>query len=109
MKLITAPVRKALENTPLYSKDGQGKDAKVLVKFFGGGRYTFLVTEAEPHDTEEFLFFGYCVSPLGSDCDEFGYVTMKDLRGVTFPPFGLGIERDRGVAPNKYTVRELLI
>lgn len=107
MKLITAPIRKAFEKTPLYSKDGQGKDAKVLAKFFGGGRYTFLVTEAEPPDTEEFLFFGYCVSPLGPDCDEFGYVTMRELRRLRFQ-FGLGIERDRSVSPNRKTVRELI-
>lgn len=107
MKLITAPVRKAFENTPLYSKEEQGKEAKVLAKFFGGGRYTFLVTEAEPHDTEEFLFFGYCVSSLDSECDEFGYVTMRELRSARFQ-FGLGIERDSSVLPNRKTVRELI-
>jgi len=107
MKLITAPVKKAFDNTPLYSKDGQGKDAKVLAKFFGGGRFTYLVTEAEAHDDEEYLFFGYCVSPLGPDCDEFGYMTMRELRALRFQ-FGLPVERDRSVDPNEYTVSELI-
>ena len=108
MKLITAPIRKALDSTPLYSKDGQGKDAKVLVKFFGGGRYTYLVTEAEKLDDGDYRFFGWCVSPLGPDCDEFGYSLFSEMAALKFPPFGLGLERDRYVMPNKHTVRDLL-
>lgn len=107
MKLITAPVRKALDSTPLYTNDGLGKDAPVIVKFFGGGRFTYLVTEANKEDNGDYTFFGWMVSPLGPDCDEFGYSTLSELESIRFP-FGLGIERDRQVTPGKYTVKELL-
>jgi hypothetical protein len=106
MKIITAPIQKALDSTPLYSKDGQGKDAKVILKLFGGGRFTYLVTEAEKNG-DDYTVFGYCVSPLGPDCDEFGYASLNELLSLKFQ-FGLGIERDRGVTPGKYTVKELL-
>lgn len=107
MKLITAPVRRALSNTPLGSTDGQGDEAKVLVKFFGGSRYTLLVTEAEPRDDGDFLLYGWCVSPLGPDCDEWGYTLFSELEATKFPPFGLRVERDRWVDPRKRTVGEL--
>lgn len=106
MKLLTAPVLKALRNTPLGSTDGQGDEAKVLVKFFGGGRYTLLVTEAEERDND-FLLYGWCASPLGPDCDEYGYTLFSEMEAVRFPPFGLPVERDRYVDPGKSTVGEL--
>ena len=34
MKLMTKEIEKKLEKAPLYSKDGQGKDAEVVCKFF---------------------------------------------------------------------------
>jgi hypothetical protein len=107
MKIITAPIQKALDNTPLYSKDGQGKDAKVILKLFGGGRFTYLVTEAQKNG-DDYTVFGYCVSPLGPECDEFGYASLNELLSLKFQPFGLGIERDRSVVPNRYTVGDLI-
>lgn len=111
MKLITAPVRKALDNTPLGSTDGKYSDRddnKVLVKFFGSGRYTLLVTEAEKQENGDYLLYGYCVSGLGPDCDEWGYTLFSELEAVRFPPFGLRVERDRYVVPGKHTVRDLI-
>ena len=89
MKLITAPIRKALANTPPGSTDGKGKQAPVIVKFFGSGRFTYLVTEAELMPDGDYRFFGWMVSPLGPDCDEFGYVMFSEIADLKFPPFGL--------------------
>ena len=108
MKLLTAPVLKALNSTPLGSTDGQGTDAKVIVKFFGGGRYTLLVTEAEPRDGGDFLLYGWCVSPQGPDCDEWGYTLFSEMAATRFPPFGLSVERDRWVDSGKATVADFL-
>ncbi len=109
MKLLTAPVRKALDNTPLSGTGTDlGFDAPVLVKFFGGSRYTLLVTEAESLEGGDYRLYGWCVSPLGPDCDEWGYTLFSELEAVRFPPFNLRVERDRYVNPRKYTVRELI-
>lgn len=106
MKLITAPIQKALDSNPLYSKDGLGKDAPVILKLFGGGRFTYLVTEAEK-EGDDYRVFGWMVSPFGPDCDEFGYAMLSELLSLKFQ-FGLGVERDRSVTPNRYTVRDLI-
>lgn len=98
MMLLTKANLDALP--PLYSQDGKGFDATVHVKFFGGGRWTWYVTEYDGDDT----FFGYVVSGLGPDCDEFGYFSRSELEALKFPPFGLLIERDRHFTP--CTVRE---
>ena len=106
MKLITAPIRKALDSTPLYTNDGKGDDAPVIVKFFGGSRYSYFVTEAEKLD-DDYRLYGFVVSPLGPDCDEWGYTMLSEITQVRFPPFGLPVERDRSVNPGQYTVAEL--
>ena len=106
MKIITAPIQKALDNTPLYSNDGKGKDAPVILKLFGGGRFTYLVTEAEKNG-DDYTIYGWMVSPLGPDCDEFGYASLNELLSLKFQ-FGLGIERDRSVTPGRYSVADLI-
>lgn len=108
MKLLTAPVRKALDSTPLSGTGTDlGFDAPVIVKFFGGGRYTLFVTEAESLEGGDYRFYGYVISPLGPDCDEWGYTLFSELEAVRFPPFGLRVERDTSVTPGRYTVRDL--
>lgn len=93
MMLLTKANRKALP--PLYSQDGKGMDAVAYVKFFDPcGRYTFYATEFDGDDT----FFGYCVSPLGADCDELSYASLSEIESVP-GRFGIGIERDRHFNP----------
>lgn len=99
MMLLTKANREALP--ALYSQDGKGADAVAHVKFFGGGRGTWYATEFDGTDT----FFGYVISPLGPDCDEFGYFTLTELQALRFKPFGLPIERDLHFRPT--TLREL--
>lgn len=98
-KLVTAEARKALP--PLYSQDGKGQDALVYLKLFGPGRITLYVTEFDGEDT----FFGYMLSPLGEDCDEFGYSSLAELASI-FRGYPL-IERDcYWDNEGKVTVRE---
>ena len=99
MMLLTKENRKALP--PIGAQDGLGFDATAHVKFFTGGRYTFFITEYDGADE----LFGYCVSALGPDCDEWGYASLTELTALR-GRFGQPMERDRYFAPQ--TVREAL-
>lgn len=87
-KLLPADARAALP--PLGAQDGAGLDATVHVKFFSPlGRYTFYVTEFDGED----ILYGYVLSPLGDDCDEWGEASFREIaeafvRGIP------AIERD---------------
>ena len=60
MKLMTKEIEKKLQKSPLYSKDGQGKEADVVVKFFNPyGAGTWLVTKGEKQDDGDWLLYGY--------------------------------------------------
>lgn len=99
MKLMTKELEKALEKCPIYSKDGQGKDAEVVCKFFFPmGNWTWYVLEGEKVENdgkEDWEFFGYVVS----DYPEFGYFTLSELEEVCV--HGLKVERDRYFKPCK--------
>ncbi len=108
MKLLTAATTKAFQKFPLRSQEGKFFEAKVVAKFFmPSGRFTFLATEGSPLPNGDFEFFGFCVSALGSDCDEWGYTTLSQLKSAK-GMFGLGMERDLSVAPGKRTAGSLL-
>jgi len=92
MDLYPLVVREALARYPLGSQESLGDQAKVVVKyFFPAGRYTFYVTEGEKDDPDIRLF-GYCISALGEDCDEWGYVMLSELQSLRVR--GLTMERD---------------
>ena len=46
MKLITKAIENQIKKYPLYSQDGLGENAKVIVKFFFGN-WTWLATEGQ--------------------------------------------------------------
>jgi hypothetical protein len=95
MMLLTKANKKALP--ALRSQDGKGKAAIAHVKFFGGSDMSFYASEFDPNGgdgTGE--FFGLWTN---SHSAELCYVTMQQLREMKFPPFGLGIERDRHFRP----------
>lgn len=97
MKLLTKAIEKALP--PMYSGESIPLEEKVaVVKFFGGGRGTWYGCEWDPRDRE---FFGYVVSPLGPDCDQWGTFSLEELESARFPPFGLPMERDLFFKPTK--------
>jgi hypothetical protein len=115
MDLLPAELRSAIESTyPLGSQEGLGDRAKVLVKFFfPAGRYTFFVTEGtvtfaaeDDPPGDDFLFFGFGLSPFGPDCDEWGYTTLSELASVNHR--GLRIERDLHLGFATRSVGELL-
>jgi hypothetical protein len=96
MKLLTKAIETAFRR-PL-APGVAAQDRPVLVKYFDpAGRYTLYVTEANPvggtDRPVDWELFGYCISPLGPDCDEWGYASLNELQGVR-GRFGLGIERD---------------
>lgn len=90
MKLITKEIERKLEKAPIYSKDGQGKDAEIICKFFTPwGNWSWYVLEGEKAENGDWTFYGY----VDSDFPEYGYFTLSDLESVV-GPFGLKIERD---------------
>jgi len=101
MDLMTKQIEQKLSKCPLRSKDGQGFDAEVVVKYFNPcGSGTWLITEGEKLPDGDWLLFGMCHIFEW----EWGTVLLSDLQSVKLP-FGLTIERDLYA---KGTVRELM-
>lgn len=99
MKLLTKEIERKFKSHPIYSQDGKGLDAEVIVKFFNPcGSGTWLITEAEKQD-DDWLLYGYCHLYEW----EWGYVSLNELASIKLP-FGLTIERD---LYSSGTVREL--
>lgn len=94
-KLLTADVIRKLEKHPFGSQKDKMDEATVLVKFFGGDAYTFLVTEGEEQADGDWMFFGKAT--FGHEW-EWGYAMLSQLEAMKFPPFGLGVERDMYLA-----------
>ena len=102
MKLLTKEIRNSLPK--LYATEDVPSNEKVAVAkfFYPCGRGTWYATEFDGEDT----FFGYVVSMLGTDCDEWGYFSLSELESVK-GPLGLGIERDIAFRPTK--IAEIII
>lgn len=100
MKLLTKAQIKKLESNfkknQALAASGESEDFKPVVKLFGGGACTWLLTELEP---ETGIAFGLC--DLGMGFPELGDVSLDELESVKFPPFGLGVERDRHFEADK--------
>ena len=91
MKLMTKAIENKLAKAPIYSKDGQGENAEVVVKYFypyGSG--TWLVTEGEKKENGDYEFFGWVDLGYGYEA---GYFTLSQLESIK-NRFGLGVERD---------------
>ena len=102
MKLMTLELEKKFEKYPLYSQDGEGDNAKVIVEYFNPcGAGTWLITEGEKQEDGDWLLFGYCHIFEW----EWGYVSLNELSEITLP-FDLTIEIDETVYGKK--VKELL-
>ena len=43
------------------------------------GKGTWYVTEMGATEDDDVLMFGYVISPLGDDCNEWGYFTLSQL------------------------------
>lgn len=109
MRLMTREIEKALERHPIYSQDGKGDAAEVVVKYFGGSAATWLITEGE-RQGDDWLLYGKATlglsDPLtGGILWEWGYVLLSQLQSARFGN-GLGVERDMWVGPGDITVAE---
>lgn len=98
MKLMTKTIEKKFEKYPLYSQDGKGKEAEVIVKYFNpSGVGTWLITEANKMENGDYEMYGYI--ELGYEW-EWGYVLLSQLENIRLP-YGLKIERDMYCGSNK--------
>lgn len=96
MKLMTKAIEKKFEKKPMYSSDGKGLEAEIIVRYFNPyGRGEWLITEAERQPDGDWLMYGYCNLFEW----EWGYVLLSDLESIR-GPFGLGIERDLYLSKN---------
>lgn len=93
MKLITKELEETFKKYPIGSQDGLGGKAKVIAKFFNPiGLGTWLITEANKLENDDYEMFGYC--HLGDDeMAELGYINLSQLENLKLP-FGMKIERD---------------
>ena len=90
MKLMTKAIEKKFKKRPLYSSDGKGMEAEIIVRYFNPyGRGEWLITEAEPQADGDWLLYGY----MNLFEWEWGYVMLSELESVNLP-FDLTIERD---------------
>ena len=99
MMILTKPITKQLkENSARQQENDDSMYTMPVVKLFGGGACTWLLSELD----EDGIAFGLC--DLGLGTPELGYVSMDELMSIRFPPFGLPIERDMHWKPKKTLV-----
>ena len=93
MKLITKEIEKKLEKAPICSKEGQGENAEVVVKFFYPyGVGTWLVVEGDKLENGDYEFFGYVDMGYGYEAGYFYLSQLEELAKLN--RYGLGVERD---------------
>lgn len=98
MQLMTPEIEQELKDYPLYSQDGKGDEAQVVVKYFNPvGAGTWYVLEGEKQENGDYLFFGF-VELLEA---EYGYFSLSELESIQIPLRmngeiidTVGIERD---------------
>lgn len=62
MQLMTKEIEKKFEKYPLYSQDGKGEDAQVLVKYFSpASSHTWYVLEGNKLENGDFEMFGLSI------------------------------------------------
>lgn len=89
------PEKMLAELPRLYATENvQDKIAPIKI-FQPWGRGTWYLLEGQTDEGADgdWLFFCYCVSPLGPDCDEYGYITLGQMTSISGPG-GLTLERD---------------
>lgn len=99
MKMMTKTQREKLiknHRATWSMPEPDGGENAPVIKLFGGGACTWLISELDP-STE--LAFGLC--DLGFGTPELGYVSLEELASIKFPPFGLPIERDLSFKADK--------
>lgn len=89
MKLLTKAIEKRFAK---MGKQSNEADPIVIFKLFDPcGRWAYYATEYNPKTRD---IYGYCISGLGRDCDEWGYANLTEIESVK-NKFRLHMERDR--------------
>jgi hypothetical protein len=90
---------RADDDLPSYREIADEQDPLCRVKLFQpGSRFTYYVCAATEYEgIEGPVLTGYCVSPLGPDCDEFGDQALAEIALVRVR--GLPPERDLHFRP----------
>lgn len=80
------------------ANDGKesAEDHRPVIKLFGGGACTWLLTEYCPDSR---TFFGLC--DMGAGFPELGYVSRDELEEIRFKPLNLPVERERHFTADK--------
>ena len=79
---IEKKLHKIIPQIPSIRETEYETNPKAYLKFFNIlGRGEWYVTELEVEEND-ILMFGYVKSPLGADCDEFGYFTLNQIKEV---------------------------
>lgn len=108
-KILTKEIEKRFTKYPLYSQDGKGQDATVILKVFNPyGSGTWLITEGERQENGDYLLFGYCT--LDEHTWEWGYINLSKLENQRVNVFGcrLPLERERYQSNGRYKVKDLI-
>lgn len=96
MDLLPAALRATLP--ALYSQENT-PDPIIHLKFFTpDSNWTWLVTEGNAEDDDDYRFFGYVI---GIEA-EWGYFLLSELRSAR-GPLGLPIERDLYFEPKPFS------
>jgi len=97
MRILTKSIEKKLRanHAATIAAEGENLGHKPVVKLFGGAAFTFLASEM---DDENNL---YGLADLGWGSPELGSTSFAEIAATRFPPFGLGVERDRGFKASK--------
>jgi DUF2958 family protein len=86
--------RYVLDTDELPPWHKRGRDPLVRVKLFlPESRFTYYATGYTDDDGHRYLS-GYCVSPLGPDCDEHADLGADQVEELRSPLLGLPVERD---------------
>ena len=89
MKLLTKEILEAFKKQG-YTGNKKPEDVKIIVKFFGGGAFSWYCYE---YDSVDRIYMAFC--NLGDDQNaECGSLSQDELESIKFPPFNLGVERD---------------
>lgn len=101
MNLLPKEIEERLPK--LYSTEQVPAEEKIAVVkfFFPAGRGTWFAVEGQREENNGYTFFGFVVSPLGPDCDEWGYFSLSELESVEVR--GLRIERDEFFRPTRFS------
>ena len=101
MKIITKAIEAAFAKQGDTSQK-EMKDIKIVLKLFGGACTWYLYEKLEDDIYMAFVNLG---DPEMSEC---GTVSMSEIMSIKFPPFGLGVERDKFFDPLSRTLEDVI-